>query len=83
MLPKTIQDRFFKDPEWHIVEETILSFITPLLDMTTVDTTQPAEQVKAEIIGRRLAYESLEKFVRSSGIVRKDAPVLLDKNIFR
>jgi len=72
MLPKTVSQRFWQDPEWHIVEETIMQFITPLLDMTTIDVTQPAEQVKAEIIGRKLAYESLEKFVRTSGIVRKE-----------
>ncbi len=81
MLPKTIQERFHRDPEWHIVEEAIFSFINPLLDMTTVDVSQPAEQVKAEIIGRKLAYESLEKFVRSSGIVRKE--VNNKSNIFK
>ncbi len=49
--------------------------------MTTIDTTQPAEQIKAEIIGRKLAYESLEKFVRSAGIVRDNA--INKVNIFR
>ncbi len=81
MLPNTVKERFQKDPEWHIVEETIFSFINPLLDMTTIDITQSAEQVKAEIIGRKLAFDSLEKFVRSSGIVRKE--VTNKSNIFK
>jgi hypothetical protein len=81
-MPKTVQARFYQDPEWYQVEDLILEFINPLLDMSTIDTTQPAEHVKAEIIGRRLSYDSLIKFVRGSGLVNEKK--LIDKkNIFR
>lgn len=64
------------------MEELILEHIKPLLDMNTLDTSKPAEEVKAEIIGRRLHYEALAAFVRSSGIIRPEKlPEHL--NIFR
>jgi len=68
-MPKTIQERFFNDPEWYQVEELINKFIEPLLDMSSIDTSQPAEAVKAEIIGRRLAYKSLRDFIEQSKLV--------------
>jgi len=70
MMPKTIQERFFQDPEWHLVEECIQEFITPLLDMSTIDTSQPSENVKAEIIGRTLAHDTLWKFLEQSKLVK-------------
>jgi hypothetical protein len=68
-MPKTVQDRFLKDPEWHLIEELVMSYITPLLDMSTIDTTLPAEDVKAQIIGRRLAYEQMWEFVQQSKLI--------------
>lgn len=80
-MPKTVQARFYQDPEWHQVEDLIIDYITPLLDMSTIDVTQPAEHVKAEIIGRTLAYDSLSKFVQGSKLVNRQLPDY--KNIFR
>ena len=37
--------------------------------MDTVDTTQPAEHVKAEIIGRRLAYEKIKSFLSQTKMI--------------
>lgn len=68
-MPKTVQDRFFKDPEWHLVTEMIEAFIEPLLNMDSIDVKQPAEHVKAEIIGRRLAYKSLHDFCEQSKLI--------------
>jgi hypothetical protein len=78
---KTVQERFYQDPEWGQVEDLIIEFMTPLLDMSTIDTSQPAENVKAEVIGRRLAYDALSKFVQGSKIVNKPLPE--HKNTFR
>ncbi len=73
--------RFFQDPEWHVLENMILDHIKPLLDLDTLDTSKPAEEVKAEIIGRRLHYNALIDFVRSSGMVRNEK--LPNKDIFK
>lgn len=79
---KTVQERFYQDPEWKQIEDLIMEYINPLLDMSTIDLTQPAEHVKAEILGRTLAYDSLMKFIRQSKLV---GGKLLDKepNKFR
>lgn len=68
-MPKTVQERFFQDPEWHLVTELIEQFIEPLLNMDSIDISQPAEHVKAEIIGRRLAYKQLKDFCEQSKLI--------------
>ncbi len=76
-----VKNRFINDPQWGLVEQEILDFITPLLDMTTIDTSLDGDTVRAEVIGRKLAYDSLIKFCRQSRLVSEK---LLDKpNIFR
>jgi hypothetical protein len=80
---KTIPKRFLSDPDWYQVEELVLEFINPLLDLKTIDTTQPAEHVKAEVIARGMSYEALIGFVRSSGILRSDKLTENKQSIFR
>lgn len=82
-MQKTVQARFYQDPEWYQIEDLILEFINPLLDMNTIDTTQPAEHVKAEVIARGLAYDSLIKFVRGAGLVSEKKLPEDKPNIFR
>lgn len=66
-----IKKHFFSDPGWPMVEELIMEFVNPLMEMKDVDTAQPAEHVKAEVIGRMLAYDKLCEFLASSGLVSK------------
>lgn len=80
---KTIPKRFLQDPDWFQVEELVLEFINPLRDSSTIDTTQPAEHVKAEVIAREMSYQSLIGFVRSSGLVRSEKLSDNKPNIFR
>ncbi len=58
-----------RQTDWRKIEEMILAHIQPLVDMETIDYKQPAEHVKAEVIGRILAYNSLVKFLSDSKIV--------------
>ena len=67
---QTLIDKFFTDPDWSGVEELILSYIEPLKNMDNVDVNQPAEHVKAEIIGRQMAYECLNKFLNDNKLVK-------------
>lgn len=68
---KVLQQKFYSDPSWKDIEKKILDYITPLLDLTTVDMTQSAENVKVEIKGRMIAHETLTKFLNDTGIIRK------------
>lgn len=68
---KVLQQKFYSDPSWKDIEKKILDYITPLLDLTTVNMTQSAENVKVEIKGRMIAHETLTKFLNDTGIIRK------------
>ena len=69
MTIEILKQKFFTDPDWKEVEKLLMDYINPLIEMEDVDTTQPAEHVKAEIIGRKKAHEGICKFLESSGIV--------------
>lgn len=77
---KLLTARFFEDPEWKNVEEMILDYIEPLKDFNTIDLKQPAEHVKAEIIGRMLSYNALWKFLNDTKLVNRESK--LYKNPF-
>ncbi len=74
-----IKKHFFSDPGWPMVEELIMEFVHPLIEMKDVDTTQPAEHVKAEVIGRMLAHDKLCEFLASSGLVSKQGITKITK----
>lgn len=66
---KKIKEKFFSDPDWNLVEKIILSYIEPLKDILTVDITENADTVKAQVAGRKIAYESLHKFLKESRLL--------------
>lgn len=63
--------KFFSDPDWPKVEALILAQIEPLLVMADVDTSQPAEHVKAEILARVKAHDCLAGFLEESRLVSR------------
>jgi hypothetical protein len=67
-----LYQKFFSDPDWALVEDMILKYIEPLKDVNTLDTTQPAEHLKAEVVGRVLAYNKLADFLSDTGIVQRN-----------
>ncbi len=80
---KTIPTRFRQDPEWYQVEEIIKEFIDPLINLLEVDTSMPAEDVKADVIGRVKAYEALQGFIRSRGLEKSTTLSDNKPNIFK
>lgn len=71
MSLQELQTTFFQDPRWAEVEDLILKFINPLTDINTIDLNQPAEHVKAEIIGRTIAHNTLKEFLNSTKVVSR------------
>lgn len=71
MSLKEIQESFFQDPRWVEVEDMLMKHIEPLTDMNTLDLKQPAENIKAEIIGRTLAYNALKDFLTSTRVISR------------
>ena len=80
---KTIPKRFLQDPEWYAVEEVINEFVSPLLSIRDIDITAKAEDVKAEVIGKLKAFEALEGFITSRGLMRSSKLAENKENIFK
>ncbi len=73
MNPKNtkLNDIFFNHPEWANVEAMIMKHVDTLKDLSTIDTKESAEHVKAETIGRMRAYEILTTFLNETRFVSK------------
>ncbi len=69
---KVLTARFFEDPEWKNVEDMIMAHVTPLMDFNTIDLKQPAEHVKAEVIGRMLCYNNMIEFLKETKLVNRE-----------
>jgi len=74
-------EKLLQDPEWSKVEAMIEEFTEKVLDIRDIDLTQPAEHVKAELIGRIKSYDSMTQFLQDTKIVSK--PTRTVKNPFR
>lgn len=69
-----LYEKFFTDPDWHLVEKMIMDYVNPLIVMSDVDVTQPAEHVKAEMIGRQKIYKAMCEFLEQTKIVSRKLP---------
>lgn len=66
-----LTNKFFTDPDWHLVEEVIRSYIEPLKDITGIDVKETADNVKAQVAGRIIAYQQMERFLKEAGILKE------------
>ena len=64
--------QFYEHPDWRYVEEVIITYADSLTKMEDIDLTQPAEDIKAEVIGRLKAYEIFCKFVNDNKLVGRE-----------
>ena len=63
--------KLIQDPDWAKVEQLIEGYCEEVLDIKTIDLKQPAEDVKAELIGRIESYNSMTRFLNDTGILTK------------
>ena len=66
-----IRTKFLEDPDWEIVERMFTDHLTPLLDMTSIDVTQAAEHVKAEVIARSLAHNCIVDILNEGKVMNR------------
>ena len=76
-----LQQKFFSDPDWEEVVKLLMGRVDELKNFDTIDTNQSAETVKAEIIGRRLAYNALIEFIQDTKIGGKR--IISNQNTFK
>lgn len=63
--------KIVQDPEWKKIEELLDGYLEEIIDIRKIDLKQSAEHVKAELIGRIEAYNSVAQFLNGSNIVSK------------
>lgn len=65
-------ETFFTHPHWSKCVDIIKTYIEPLKDATTIETKgKTADEVFAEVKGRQIAYETLNKFISESLTIQK------------
>lgn len=64
--------QFYDHPDWRHVEDVIMTYADELVKMDNIDLTQPADEVKVEVIGRLRAHEMFCKFLSDSKIVGRE-----------
>lgn len=68
-MNQKLKDKFFSDPDWKLIEQMIMDFLDPMIEMSDVDLNQPAEHIKAELIGRQKLYRIMTDFLQQTGLV--------------
>ncbi len=68
---KLLKEHFFQDPSWHLVEDLIREYITPLQSCLNIRPDMSNDEIASEVRGRQIAYETLEKFLTDSGILTR------------
>jgi hypothetical protein len=64
-----LNQKFFTDPDWQIVQEMWREALSKITDYTSIDKTQPAEHVKAELIARDLAAAAITEILQDNEMV--------------
>lgn len=78
---KIVNDKFFKDPDWALVEQILLEYLRPLIDLTKVDTKRSNDEITADVRARQISYENLIDFLIGAGLLKKG--VLEPKTTFK
>ncbi len=68
---KLVTEHFFQDPSWHLVEELIRSYINPLESCLNIRADASNDEIASEVRGRQIAYETLDKFLVDSGLLKQ------------
>lgn len=68
---RKLNEKFFTDPDWAMMEELILSYIEPLRSVETIDSKLSNDQIATEVRGRQIAYDSMDRFLKDSKVVTR------------
>jgi len=55
--------KFTSDPDWKQFQDMFEAYIKPLTDISSLDLTQPATSIKAEIRVRKQTHDLIRRFL--------------------
>lgn len=82
-LRKKLEDKFFKDPEWYLIRDALFAEITRLEGLSGIDVNLPAEDVKCQVKGHKVAQQILLDFFTSCGMISPDSQMSHVETDFR
>lgn len=68
---KKLNEKFFTDPDWAMMEELILSYIDPLKSVETINAKMSNDQIATEVRGRQISYDALYRFLQDAKVVTR------------
>lgn len=80
---KIVEDKFFKDPDWVIIQRAVLQRLAALEGLASIDVTLPAEDVKCQVKGHKVAQDVLLEFFTTCAILAPDSRVSSTESDFR
>lgn len=70
-----LEKKFFKDPDWKIVQKAIGEELIRLEGLSIINTKLPAEDVKCQVMGNQIAQRFLTDFFVSCAILPAEGGV--------
>lgn len=80
---KKLEDKFFKDPDWVIVRQALHGEIVRLEGLGSIDVKMPAEDVKCQVKGHKVAQEILLGFFMACGMISPESQMSPGETDFR
>jgi hypothetical protein len=68
---KEVLKKFVEDPDWIVIEDLIQEYVALLHNIDGIDTSQDSDTVRAEVVGRKTASKTLEKFLTDMRLVKQ------------
>lgn len=82
-IRKKLEDKFFKDPDWVLVRQALHAEIVRLEGLAAIDVKMPAEDVKCQVKGHKVAQEILLDFFMSCAMIAPDSQMSPSETDFR
>lgn len=61
-----MKDKFFKDPEWHLIEDMFMNYIEPMKSIDNLDINDTDKAVKGEIRAKMQMHAQITAFFEAA-----------------
>ena len=63
--------KFTQDPDFSLIVDMFNEHLSPLRDVTTIDSTKSNDEISSEVRGRQISISSLSGFLRDTKLVNE------------
>jgi hypothetical protein len=80
---KKLEEKFFTDPDFHIIRKAVQDRMLTLDGLASINADLPAEDVKCQVKGHKVAQQILGEFFMACGILEKNSSLPSGETDFR